>query len=184
MLGVHRNPQQRFGFRRGDVLDVHAAFGRRHGQERAAGAVEQEADVVLLGDLARLGDEHPVHGVPLDVHAEDVVGGLLGVIGRAHDADAAGLAPAAGLHLGLDHHRPTERHGGVAGGGGSGGDAAAGDGHAVFLEEVSGFVFEEVHAGGVLSAAVQGKEVRRVRAGDRTLRAGEKPCGWAWTRAA
>ena len=35
----------------GQLLDLHAALGRAHGEEGAVGAVEQEGEVVLLGDV-------------------------------------------------------------------------------------------------------------------------------------
>ena len=41
----------------GDLLDVHAAFGRRHHRDAAGGAVEQHAEVVLVIDREALLDE-------------------------------------------------------------------------------------------------------------------------------
>ena len=83
---VDRDPGQRLGPLDGQLLDLHAALGRAHGQERAVGPVEQEGEVVLLGDVAGLGDQHPVHGVALDVHAEDGRGLLLGLLRRSRPA--------------------------------------------------------------------------------------------------
>ena len=79
---VHRDPRQRLGPLDGQLLDLHAALGRAHRQERAVAPVEQEREVVLLGDVAGLGDQHPVHGVALDVHPEDGRGLLLRLLGR------------------------------------------------------------------------------------------------------
>ena len=87
-----------------DFLDLDAALDRAHRQEGAVGPVEQERQVVLLRDVDVLGDQDRVHGVALDVHAEDLLGlglGLVRVVGELH---AARLAAAADLHLGLDHH--------------------------------------------------------------------------------
>jgi inhibitor of KinA sporulation pathway (predicted exonuclease) len=52
-------------------------------------------------------DPHHLDGVALDVHAEDVRGvrDLVGVVGQL---DAAGLAAATHLHLGLDDHRVAD----------------------------------------------------------------------------
>jgi hypothetical protein len=45
--------------------------------------------------------------VALDVHAEDLLGVLLGLIGGLGDLDAAGLASATGLDLRLDDGDPA-----------------------------------------------------------------------------
>ena len=68
------------------------------------GTVEREAGVVLLVDVRRLLDPDALDDVALDVHAEDVAGVLahLGLV--VGELDAAGLAAAADLHLGLDDH--------------------------------------------------------------------------------
>jgi hypothetical protein len=46
--------------------------------------------------------------VALDVHAEDVAGVLAHLVGVVGQLDAAGLAAAADLDLGLDHHRVAD----------------------------------------------------------------------------
>ena len=55
--GVDRDLGQPFGLGRGDLFDLHAALDRAHGQVGAVGAIEQEGDVVLLSDVAGLGDQ-------------------------------------------------------------------------------------------------------------------------------
>ena len=100
----------------GDLLDLHAAGHAGDAEEGAVGPVEQVGEVVLLGDVRRLGEHHLVDGVALDVHAEDV--GRRGP--RASSAsvgqlDAAGLAPAADLDLGLDDDPAAEALGDRAG---------------------------------------------------------------------
>ena len=54
----------------------------------------------------------PLDGVALDVHAEDVAGVRADLVGVVGQLDAAGLAPPADLHLGLDHDRVAEPVGG------------------------------------------------------------------------
>ena len=95
----------RVGVRFGDRLDLDAAFGRQHQQVLLGGPVEREAGVVLLVDVGGVLDPHPLDEVALDVHAEDVAGVLahLGLV--VGELDAAGLAAAADLHLGLDDDR-------------------------------------------------------------------------------
>ncbi len=94
--------RERLGALHRELLDLHAALTGGHGEEGAVRAVEQEGEVVLLRDVAGLGDEHPVGDVALDVQAEDRLGLGAGVGGVVGELDAAGLAAAAGLHLGLD----------------------------------------------------------------------------------
>src|SRR5207237_5980283 len=99
---------QRVGTLHRKLLDVHATFGRRHGEEGAVGAVQQVADVVLLLDVGTWIDEHTVHGVTLDVHAEDRLGRLARIRGRLGDLHAARLAAAADLDLSLDDRHTAE----------------------------------------------------------------------------
>src|SRR5215204_635591 len=99
---VDRDAGQRLGPLDGELLDLHAALLRGHGQEGAVGPVEQVGEVVLLGDVAGLGHHHLVRDVPLDVQPEDVLGARLGVLGVVGELHAAGLAAATGLHLRLD----------------------------------------------------------------------------------
>ena len=57
-----------------------------HRQVGAVGAVEQVREVVLLGDVGGRRDHHPVDGVALDVHAEDLRRRLLGLLDRGRRA--------------------------------------------------------------------------------------------------
>ena len=59
-------------------------------------------EVVLLGDLGARGDHDPVDGVALDVHAEDLLGGLGGLVRGVRELHAARLAAATRLDLRLD----------------------------------------------------------------------------------
>ena len=142
---VDRDAGQRLGPLDGELLDLHAALLRGHGQEGAVGPVEQVGEVVLLGDVAGLGHHHLVGDVPLDVQPEDVLGARLGVLGVVGELDAAGLAAAAHLHLRLD----DDGRGDLARDRlrllGRLGDAAGEHGHAVRGQQVTGLVLEEIH---------------------------------------
>ena len=86
----------------GHLLDLDAALGRQHAEVLLGAAVQGEAGVVLLGDVRGVLDPQPLDHVALDVEPEDVAGvqpHLVGVVGQL---DAAGLATATDLHLGLD----------------------------------------------------------------------------------
>jgi hypothetical protein len=92
-----------------------------------------------------------VHGVPLDVHAEDLAGLLGGLVGGPGELHAARLAATTGLDLRLHHHDAgcavgTEqrdcRGARLLGGGG---DDPAQHGDPVPLEHVSCLVLEQVH---------------------------------------
>ena len=77
------------------------------------------------------------------------LGVLLGLVGGLGDLDAAGLAAAADLDLGLDDGHAAalgaDLLGGRAGLLRGGGDGAGEHRHAVLLEHVSGLVFEQIH---------------------------------------
>ncbi len=92
----------------GDLLDLDAALRRQHPEVQLGAAVERERRVVLLGDVARLLDPDHLDDVALDVHPEDRVGVRADLVGVGSELDAAGLAPAAHLHLGLHHDRVAE----------------------------------------------------------------------------
>ena len=86
----------------GDLLDLDAALDGRDAEVLTVGPVEQEGEVVLLLRGRRRGDEHPLDGQALDLHAQDVGRVLEGLVGGLGELDAAGLAAAARLDLGLD----------------------------------------------------------------------------------
>src|SRR5699024_4546316 len=101
-VGVDGDAGEGLGALDGELLDLHAALDGAHGQVVAVRTVQQQREVVLLGDVRAGGDHDAVHGVALDVHAEDLGGLLLRLLGGLGDLHAAGLAAATGLHLGLD----------------------------------------------------------------------------------
>ncbi len=145
--GVHADHGQGLGVVLGDLLDLHPALDRGHRQEGAVRPIEQEGDVVLLGDLRGLGDQDLVHGVALDVHPEDVGSAGAGLILAVGELHAACLAAAAHLHLGLDHHRAADAAGGQARRIGRLADGAGDDRHAMLPEQVLGLVLIQIHAG-------------------------------------
>ncbi|CCH78022.1 Predicted hydrolase or acyltransferase (modular protein) [Nostocoides japonicum T1-X7] len=159
-VGVDVDAGQRLGPLDGELLDLHAALLAAHREVGAVGAVEEEGEVVLLGDRGALGDHHPVDRVALDVHAEDLAGELLGLLGALGDLHAAGLAAATCLDLGLDDGDPaalrTDRLGSGPGLGGCLGDGSGEHGDPVLLEDVSGLVLVEIH-GGIRPSSVGGR---------------------------
>src|SRR5271167_1169182 len=142
---VHRDLGQPLGLGRRDLFDLYAALHRAHGEVGAVGAVEQEGDVVLLGDIAGLGDQQLLHDVALDVQAEDVLRVFVSVLGGGGVFDATGLAAAADLDLRFDHYRGADLGGdflralgGVGGSTGRGGDV-------VLYEQFFGLILEKIH---------------------------------------
>ena len=129
----------------GDRLDLHAAGHAGDAEEGAVGPVQQVGEVVLLLDVRGLGQHHLVHGVALDVHAEDVGRAGLGLVGVRGQLDAAGLAPPAHLDLGLDDDPAAEALGDGAGLLRGLGDAAAQHGQAVPFEQIAPLILEQVH---------------------------------------
>ena len=131
----------------GQLLDLHAALDRAHGQVGAVGAVQQHGEVVLLGDVGALGDHDPVHGVALDVHPQDGLGVLVGLVGRLGDLHAAGLAAAADLHLRLDDGDAADLLRGRLGLVRGLRNDAGQHGDAVRLEQIARLVLIQVHGG-------------------------------------
>jgi hypothetical protein len=73
----------------GDLLDVHAAFGRRHQRHAALLAIDDHGEVELALDVEPLLDEQAAHLLPLgaglhrdELHAEDLLGELARLGGR------------------------------------------------------------------------------------------------------
>lgn len=144
---------------RGDLLDVHPARRRRHREETPVRAVEEIGDVVLLGDIAGLGDQDPMHAVPFDVHPEDLVRDPRRVFRLGREFDPARLASSAGLDLRLHDNRPPDVDSGGAGFVRRRCDAATGNRHAVRGEEVARLVFQEVHRNSFLAGGGAGSSL-------------------------
>ena len=147
--GIDGDPCERLRALGGEGLDVHAALARAHGQVAPLRPVQEDGEVELGVDIGALGDEDGAHHVPLDVHAQDVAGAVLGLLGGAGEPDAAGLATAAGLDLGLDDDQgragPEQLRGGLSRALGSRGDRAVEHRHAVRSEQVSRLVLVQIH---------------------------------------
>ena len=121
-------------------------------------------DVVFLLDVGAFLDVQAAHLlafgaglVRLQLHAEDLAGQLLQVVHRARELDAAALAAAAGVDLGLDDpdaaaeflsgfHRLLHRERGVA----------ARHGHAELAQEFLALVFVDLHGSVFLKWSTKG----------------------------
>src|SRR6478609_11359968 len=186
-VGVDGDARQGLGALDGELLDLHAALLGAHGEVGAVGTVEQHREVVLLGDAGTLGDHHGAHGVALDVHPEDGLGGGLRLVGALRHLDATGLAAAAGLHLPLDDGDTARLRSDLLSGRSGllrgGGDGAGQHGHPVLLEHVAGLVLEEIHGWGPSSSSIR-IVVDRVAAASRGPRAHALALGRALRRGA
>ena len=78
-------------------------------------------------------------------HADDLAGGLLGLVGRMGKLYAAAFAAASGVDLRLDDDRAAEFFGDLARLGGRLGDSAVRDGNAEFLEDFLRLIFMDFH---------------------------------------
>ena len=99
------------GILRGDLLDFHAARGRRHKHRLAFRAIDHDAQIKFVLDGQRLFDQQPAHdaafrpGLVRDQrHAEHLAGQLAGLFHRLGDLHAAAFAAAAGVDLRFHHH--------------------------------------------------------------------------------
>ena len=126
----------------GDLLDVHAAHPGEDRQELLLGAVEDDRRVVLGVDLRGLLDPELVDGEAADVHAEDRLGVLRGLVAVVGDLDAARLAALADPHLGLDHARIADLLGRLDRRVNGVGLASLGHGHAVLGEQLLALILE------------------------------------------
>ena len=137
----------------GDLLDLHAALGRRHEGRPAGLAVDQHAEIELARDIAAVLDVDPLDLTPGrsglmgdQVHADHVLGCRLDGLERLDDLDATALAAPAGVDLGLDHpHRTAEPLGDGDGLLRGIGDAAVRHRHSVFRQQRLGLIFMNVH---------------------------------------
>ena len=99
------------GILRRDLLDLHAAAGRRHENRPRFGAVDDDPQVELAIDGQRLLDQQAMHFPALgaglvrhQLHAQHAGGDLAGFLRRVGDLHPAALAAPAGMDLRLHHH--------------------------------------------------------------------------------
>ena len=143
---VDRDAGEGLGTLDRELLDLHAALDAAEREVGAVRAVEQHREVVLLVDARALRDHDALDDVALDVEAEDRLRRLERLVGGLGDLDAAGLAAAAGLDLGLDDDDAADLlgccphlFGGVR-------DDAGEHRHLVLLEKVSCLVLVQIHS--------------------------------------
>ena len=136
-----------------DLFDLHAAGSRGNDHDALGGAVHDERQIDLLGDVDRFLDveaRHELAGgtglVRRQLLAEHGFRGALDlVVGRA-DLDAAGLAAGARMDLRLDDPLAAADLGGAIGGLlGAVGEAAAGNRHAELRKKLFGLVLVNIH---------------------------------------
>ena len=91
-------------------FDIHAARGAHHDHRPAQPPVRDDPQIKLLGDILGLFHQDLVDQAPFGAglgrdqgHAQDLVRHPLHFLGGGRGLDAAALAPAAGVDLGLDH---------------------------------------------------------------------------------
>ena len=151
---VHGHGQDLLGRLGRHFLDVHSPGGARDAHRAAGRAVDDEADVELPGDRDPFLDQEPAHepalGPGLLRHqggAEDRVRGGPHLRFGPGEAHPAGLSPAAGVDLGLHHHREAEFRGGGNRFVHAVRDLAAWDGDAVLGKEPLRLVLVKVHGG-------------------------------------
>ncbi len=137
----------------GHGFDVHAAGLTVHDDVLRRGAVGQDAEIKLLGDIEPLFHQDLAHpatfGAGLvrhQVHADDLTGKGFDFLGGLGQLDAAALAPAAGMDLGLDHHGVAPQPAGhFAGFSGRERHPALGDLDVELTEKFFGLVFVDLH---------------------------------------
>ena len=88
-----------------DFLDVHAAFGGKHHEERARDRLGQDGGVELAIDTGLFFDQDRFDPVVTDGHADDGLGRGPRFLGIIRQLDPARLATLSCRHLRLDDAR-------------------------------------------------------------------------------
>ena len=109
---VYVEPDDRLGVRLGDLLDLHPALCGEQDQGPFRRPVHCDGEVEFPVYLLSVLDVDAPHGVPADVHAEDLPCRLFGLPRAVHHLDAAGFAAPSGKDLGFDGHCSPECLGG------------------------------------------------------------------------
>jgi hypothetical protein len=154
---VHRELDDLLGRVGRDLLDVHAALRGEHDRDPLGLTVEDQAGVQLLLDGDALLDQDLTDLLALGAglrrlehHADHLGRPIAGLLGAAHDLDAAALTAATSVDLGLDHHHAAALAAGEALGDlvrllGVERHAGRGDGHAVALQDLFGLILVNLH---------------------------------------
>ena len=137
----------------GDLLDVHAAFGRGHERDPRGFAIDHHAEIEFARDVAAVFDEQASHLpafraglVGHQRHAEHIVGELAHLLDRFGELDAAAFAAAACVNLRFDHpERTAQLLGRGLGFFGRVRDLAAQHADAVLLKERFRLIFVNIH---------------------------------------
>ena len=131
----------------GDLLDVDPAHVGEEHHGALAGAVPDDAGVVLVGDVGAVVHEHAAGHVTVDLQVQDVLGVARRVLRGVREPHAAGLHPAAGQDLGLDHDRTGDLLGDPPRLVGRLGEPVLRDRDPGLGHDRPRFVFEETHLG-------------------------------------
>ena len=142
---VNLNLSQCLGTLSCQLLNLHTAFNRAHCQVGAVCAVQQQGEVVLLGDVCAVSNQHAVDGVALNVHAKNCLSVLVSLFGGLGELHAASLTAAAGLNLSLDDGQAADFLSCCLCFFRGGRNNALEHGNAVLSEELARLVFEKVH---------------------------------------
>src|SRR5690606_8874154 len=118
--------------------DVDTAGVGDHEHRQLGGPVEDQAHVALCGDVGRRDHQHLVDHQPLDGHAQDLGGAIIGLGRVAGQLHTAGLASTTSVNLRLDYHRPAQAPGDRLRLGGSGSNVAVEHRDTCCLEQVAG----------------------------------------------
>jgi hypothetical protein len=137
----------------GHIFDVHAAGFGGHDDHLGRGAIRQNAEVELLGDVEPLLDQQFLDlfasGAGLfgdQVHPQNAVGVFIEFFRRPGNLDAAAQTASAGVDLCFHHHRVCAQFSGSRLGLFDGkGDGTVGNGNAVLAEKFFGLVFMNFH---------------------------------------
>ena len=155
-------------------------MSREEHQRALRGAVPDDPGVVLLLDLGFGIDEDAARHRPVDLQLEDRLGVLGGLVRGVGELDAAGLHPAAGQHLRLDHDRAADLLGDLACFLGGRAEAVLGDGNPRQLDDLARLVLVEPHRGGHANRdrwrnMAASSRRRRRRPLEVTVRGGSRP---------
>ena len=141
----------------GDFFDLHAARRAHHDHGHGLGPVQGDAQIEFLFDLHHLFDQNLAHQFAFGTglrgdqgHAQNFFSRLLDLVQRSGHLDAAALASAPGVNLGLDgERRPAQLFGYPASLFRRCGHTASWRGHIKPLHQLLGLVFVYLHCASI-----------------------------------